>query len=123
MSNPKQRDPRKEQFWRRTIKQWRQSGLTIRDFCRLHRLAEPNFYAWRRILDERDRQQRHDEAPRFVPFQVLPEARPEPIASTSSHAAGGLELLLVNGRVLRIHADFDAATLRRLLALLEEGRP
>ena len=122
MSNPKQRDPRKEQFWRRTVEQWRRSGLSIRDFCRRHELSEPNFYAWRRTLDERDRQQPADEAPRFVPLQVLPEDEPETSTSTTDPAVSGLELLLDNGRVLRIGNAFEAATLRRLLPLLEEGR-
>ena len=123
MSNPKQRDPRKEQFWRRTVEQWRRSGLSIRDFCRRHELSEPNFYAWRRTLDERDRQQPADEAPRFVPLQVLPEDEPETSTSTTDPAVSGLELLLDNGRVLRIGNAFDADTLRRLLPVLEEGRP
>ena len=123
MSHRKQRDPRKERFWRRTLQQWQRSGLSIRAFCRLHDLPEANFYAWRRTLDERDRQQPNDEAPRFVPLQVLPEVESEATASTTGRRASGLELLLGNGRVLRIHADFDADTLRRLLALLEEGRP
>ena len=123
MSNPKQRDPRKEQFWRRTVEQWRRSGLSIRDFCRRHQLSEPNFYAWRRTLDERDRQQPADEAPRFVPLQVLPEDEPETSTSTTDPAVSGLELLLDNGRVLRIGNAFDADTLRRLLPVLEEGRP
>ena len=123
MFNRKQRDPGKERFWRRTVEQWRRSGLSIRDFCRRHELSEPNFYAWRRTLDERDRQQPPDEAPRFVPLQVVPEDEPETSTSTTDPAVSGLELLLDNGRVLRIGNAFDADTLRRLLPLLEEGRP
>jgi hypothetical protein len=113
MSTGKQRSAGKERFWRQTLQQWRKSGLTVRAFCRLQDLPEPSFYFWRRALDDRDR-----DTPAFVPVQVVPE--PEPAAEDSRSA---LELLLAHGRVLRIPAGFDADTLRRLLALLEEGRP
>ena len=111
----KQRDPRKERFWRRRLEQWRSSGLAIRTFCQLHNLSEPCFYAWRRILAQRDA-----EAVAFVPVQVVLD---EPPATVGDHTATGLELLLPGGRLLRIGPAFDAATLQRLLPLLEEGQP
>ena len=112
MTKGKPRDPRKEQQWRRWIQLWQHSGLTVRAFCARHHLAEPSFYAWRRTLAQRDAQ-----AITFVPVEVLPE----PLSPESE--AAGLELVLVGGRVLRIGPAFDEATLRRLLALLEEGQP
>jgi transposase len=112
MSQGKPRDPRKEQFWRRMLRQWQRSGLSVRAFCQQHGLSQPSFYAWRRTLADRDAQ-----AVTFVPVEVLPESLPLPTS------AGGLELLLAGGRVLRIGPAFDAPTLRRLLAVLEEGRP
>jgi hypothetical protein len=115
MSRGNPRDLRKERFWRRMLRQWRRSGLSIRAFCQRHHLSEPNFYAWRRTLADRDAR-----AVAFVPVQVLPEPlAPPPLSS----AASGLELVLAAGRVLRIGPSFDAPTLRRLLALLEEGPP
>jgi transposase-like protein len=45
-----QRDSDKERFWRRMLRQWQRSGLSIRAFCRKHNLAEPSFYAWRRTF-------------------------------------------------------------------------
>jgi hypothetical protein len=44
-----QRDLDKERFWRRMLRQWQRSGLSIRAFCLEHNLAEPSFYAWRRL--------------------------------------------------------------------------
>jgi hypothetical protein len=113
MSRGNPRDPRKERFWRRLLRQWRRSGLSVRAFCHQHGLSEPNFYAWRRTLADRDAP-----AVAFVPVGVLP---PEPPPAAA--APTGLELLLAGGRVLRIGAAFDGTTLRRLLAVLEEGRP
>lgn len=108
MSKGKQRDVRKEQQWRSRLRQWRSSGLTVREFCEERGLSEPSFYAWRRVLAERDAA-----SAVFVPVEVASEA-----------PAGGasLELVVGVGRVVRIAAGFDAATLRRLLAVLEEKR-
>ena len=54
MSTNKQRSISKEQFWRRMVRQWRGSGLSVRAFCEEHGLSEPSFYAWRRTLAARD---------------------------------------------------------------------
>ena len=113
MSPGKPRDPHKERFWRRMLRQWRRSGLSVRAFCEQHGLSQPSFYAWRRTLAQR---QAHTVA--FVPVEVRTDSLTPPSA-----AAAGLELVLPGGRVLRIGPAFDAPTLRRLLALLQEGQP
>ncbi len=114
MSTPIQRRSSKEQFWRQLLRQWRRSGLSVRDFCAERQVSEPSFYYWRRAIAQRDAL-----APCFVPVRVIPD-EPPPIAGTGS--GSGLELVLGAGRLLRIGPGFDAATLRRVLALLEEGR-
>lgn len=113
-SQTKQRRSSKEQFWRQMVRQWRSSGLSIRDFCATRQLSEPSFYAWRRIIAQRDA-----EAARFVPLHVVADEK----LTASKATVQGLELLLASGRVLRIGPEFHEPTLRRLLALLEEGRP
>ena len=117
----------KERFWRRTLRQWRRSGLSVRVFCAEHGLAEPSFYAWRRIVAERDQESASvrakpgsvhhaapasDDAPVFVPLRVIDVA-----------TQVTLEVVLERGRVLRVLRGFDAETLRQLLAVLEEERP
>ena len=115
MSTTNQRRSSKEQFWRRIVRQWRSSGLSIRDFCDDQDISEPSFYAWRRIIAQRDA----EPAP-FVPVQVVEANQTE---LSSQLAGSGLELLLGSGRVLRVGPGFDGPTLRRLVALLEEGQP
>ena len=115
MSSGKPRDPVKERFWRRMLRLWQGSGLSVRAFCQQHELSEANFYAWRRTLAQRDAL-----LPAFVPVEVLPEPSSVPPGDAT---ACGLELLLSGGRVLRIGPAFDGPTLRRLLAVLGEGRP
>ena len=115
MSTTNERGSSKEQFWRRMMRRWHRSRLSVRAFCQTHELAEPTFYAWRRILAERD-----SAAVRFVPVQVASEPSPQ---VTAADSAASLELVLGAGRLLRVGPGFDESTLRRLLALLEEGRP
>jgi transposase-like protein len=130
MAGQSNRDRGKEQFWRRTLRQWRRSGLSVRAYCAEHGLAEPSFYAWRRIVAERDQESARvrakpagggvrreapagSDAPVFVPLRVID-------ASTQQVT---LEVVLERGRVVRVLRGFDTETLRRLLALLEEERP
>lgn len=145
MSTRKQRSQGKERFWRALLGRWRGSGLSVRAFCREQGLSEPSFYAWRRTLLARDAGAerpvaerpvtRDGAAVRFVPVHLAPESTSEtackstsltPSATTSKSAAvedgaSALELIVAGGRRLRVGPGFDGPTLRRLLALLEEG--
>ena len=109
MAPGRMRDEQKERQWRRWIDQWRASGLSVQAFCARHDLAPARFYHWRRVL-----QRRAAEEPAFVPVRVVADAVPT--------QASALEVVLTDGRAVRIAPGFDAATLRRLLAVLE-GRP
>lgn len=126
------RDAGKERFWRSMVACWRRSQpATVRDFCAEHGLAEQSFYWWRRTLTQRDRQARPrtasepcqregrrpaDERPtaRFVPVRIV-----SPVGTLSAD----LQIVLSSGHVVRVPTGFDAATLRQLLAILQEERP
>lgn len=106
----------KERYWRRLLRQWQRSGQAVRSFCRAQGLSEPSFYAWRRAIQERDRQreprsrrnprQTGQHVPAFVPVTVV---APAPL----------LEVVLPAGQVIRVPAGFDRTTLRQLLAVLD----
>jgi hypothetical protein len=100
------RDEQKERQWRRWIDQWQASGLSVRAFCARHDLPSARFYHWRRVLERRAA-----EEPAFVPVQVVADAVPA--------QASVLEVVLTDGRAVRVAPGFDAATLRRLLVVLE----
>jgi transposase len=108
MTQGKPREARTERQWRQWIAAWQASGLSVRVFCARHGLAEPSFYAWRKKLMRRDAA-----APAFVPVQVVPEEA----------EAEGVTVVLAGGRTVRVRPGFDAATLRRVVAVLEEGTP
>ena len=109
MAHGRARDEQKERQWQRRIEQWRASGLSVRAFCARHGLATASFYNWRRVLERRAA----DRAA-FVPVQVVADTVPGRTIS--------LEVILADGRAVRVAPGFDAATLRQLLAVLE-GRP
>ena len=109
MAHGRARDERKERQWRGMIGEWQASGLSVRAFCARHGLATASFYNWRRVL-----QRRAADEPAFVPVRVVAEAVPA--------LATALEVVLTDGRMVRVAPGFDAATLRQLLAVLE-GRP
>ena len=110
MAHGRARDERKEQQWRRRIDQWRTSGLSVRAFCARQGLSTTNFYNWRRVLERRAAEQVV-----FAPVQVVADSLPTPTSA--------LEVILADGRVVRVAPGFDAATLRRLLAVLEGEGP
>jgi transposase len=114
MSKAQPLNPRKEQFWRDHLKRWHASGLTIRDYCARHRLSEPSFYAWRRSVAERDVDAEAaavEPAVTFLPVQVNQDLPTTPPV---------LELVLANGRLLRIPPGVAPAQVRELLAVLED---
>ena len=109
MAHGRTRDERKERQWRRWINHWRASGLSVRDFCHRRGLATASFYHWRRVLERRAAEQAA-----VVPVKVLVDAVPA--------QASALEVVLPNGRAVRVAPGFDAATLRQLLTVLQEGQ-
>jgi transposase-like protein len=126
------RDRGKERFWRRLLQLWQRSGRTIRAFCAEHGVSEPSFFAWRRTIAERDQRHTalpdfrtgdcHDaqhtattRQPTFVPLRIVP--------APTGELPRAFEVVLHGDRVVRVPAGFDAASLRQLLAILEEERP
>lgn len=107
-----QRDPAKEQFWRRMIGHWQRSGTTIRGFCARQRVSEANFHAWRRELARRDRERAAANPSSFVPVRVVSE--PQVVLAPSA----AIEIVLPRGWVVRVLAGADGAAVRTVLAAL-----
>ena len=101
-------EEKKAELWRVRIREAARSGLSIREFCRRRNLRECQFYWWQRKLKE---------------------TRPAPALATRasfalvSEEAGaveaGLELVLGDGRRLRIGWGVDKETLRAVLTAVE----
>ena len=46
-------DPQRQSYWEEVVRRWRESGQSVRDFCRAEGLRESAFYFWRRELARR----------------------------------------------------------------------
>jgi hypothetical protein len=126
---------RRAEEWAALIDQWRESGLSLPAFCRLHGLSRGTMQNWvykpslRRAVEEARRGAQSTPAdpchaegppipvpsPAFLPVHVAE-------VTTAPYRLTGVEVVLGSGRRVAIEAGFDPETLRRVVAVLE-GRP
>lgn len=113
------RDVQKERFWAKTIKEAVRSGQSVREFCTHRRLKESQFYWWRRKIEEirqertlRKRGKKPAEGAGGEPTFALVNGEPGELDA-------GIELVLADGRKLRIGRGVDEDTLRTVLETME----
>jgi hypothetical protein len=108
------RDIEKERHWAKLIREAARSGLSIRAFCRQRKLKESQFYWWQRKLRER-REQRT--LRRGVGAKAGGEAGTFALVSDEAGPLeAGIELVLADGRRVRIGRGVDEETLRTVLS-------
>jgi transposase len=107
-------DEAKHEHWRQVLQRWKASGLGVRGFCDRHRLAESQFWWWRRRLGESIEMAPVKSEPAFVPITIVESRR----AGTSA----AIDIRLTSGHRLRVRAGCDRRLLAEVVALLE-GRP
>jgi hypothetical protein len=117
MAQGKSRDRKRERLWRRLLRRQQLSGLTVRDFCSQHGLAESAFHFWRREIARRNDEQRAASAlcapaaePAFVPVSLT---------APQDRAESAIDIRLSNGQRLRVRGGCDRQLLADLVALLE----
>jgi hypothetical protein len=131
MAMGKVRDKSKEAFWRRTVRWQRQSGLTVRAFCREHALHETAFYFWRRELARREADDRRSvtllpvrlatsSVERAAPTQRRSAAFVAVRLAEEAPAGGRIEIVLSGGRRVHVAAPVDRQALADVLAVLSE---
>ncbi len=142
MKKPVRRgDPQRERQWQRAVRHWQKSGQSVRDYCRVHGLKESAFYFWRRQLGRRGSagpQQQEDDGQQSVgkarygerasaPLRRTPHARPDEARFLPVHVvmgreqanAGGVEIVVGDGRMVRVQPGLDRQLLADVLAVLE----
>ncbi len=104
-------DTRKEQQWHAAgSAEWQHSGLTIRAFCERHQPV-PNPASTPGV--SRRFSNAMPSPVLLVSVQLVPDDEPV--------AASIVEVVLPGGPTLRVPPRFDAASLRQLLLVLQEG--
>ena len=111
------------------------SGLSIERFARRSGLTPSVVYRWRQELALRVRHghdllqhgalQQSAAAPMFASVHVVPApsepAHRAPVNAMDTPAHDVIEVILTNGRRVRLNAQMDAKALHALLAVLECG--
>ena len=104
-------DESKREQWRKLIAEAARSGTSVREFCRQRGITEPQFYTWRARLNgkvhgaARRRALRAEKAATFALVSDAPGA-----------LDAGIELVLADGRRVRIGRGVDETTLRTVLS-------
>ena len=111
------RDVEKERYWQKIIPEAVRSGISIREFCRQRRLKESQFYWWQRRLKAG-----RGEGVRRRTGGQGGAASFALVSDEAGATDAGIELVLGEGRRLRIRRGVDEATLRAVLAALESPR-
>jgi transposase len=89
------------------------SGATATQIAARHDLSRQQLYRWRHELH---RKGYWDSDPRFLAINVVPDSRP-PEAPASS--ARSIEIMLRNGRSLRVPSNITDDDVSRLIRLVE----
>jgi transposase len=113
-------DASKQRRWLDLIRRWHESQLTVREFCERHRLSEPNFYVWRRVLRERGLSYDQPPSAQSTQASATPAAFVKLTVDAQPTTATAVDLVLSERRLLRVRPGFDPALLLQLLRLLEE---
>ena len=108
MAKSRTRDLAKEAAWRRRLDRHANSGQSVRGWCRRHRMKEATFHWWRRNLARRDAEV---QAPSFVPVHVTDDPARE--------GDGQIEIVLSDGRHVRVTGTVDREMLTQVLDVLE----
>jgi transposase-like protein len=111
------RDVSKERFWLETIGEQSGSGLSIRGYCRRHRLRESAFYFWRKELARRGAGAKPKAT--FVPVRVTGEQPVTPDGPAEGTPPGHIEIALSGGRLVRLLGRVDRQALASVLAVLD----
>ncbi len=96
----------------RLVEEYLSSGLSLKAFCQQHHLDRSTLA--RRLRQRPNPSAQNPPPPNWVRVELAPE--PEAV---SVGAPSGVTLVVAGGRRIGLARNFDAATLRQLLRVLE----
>ncbi len=95
-------------------------GATVTQVAQHHEITRQQIYAWRHEL-KRKGLWRLEEGTVFLPVELPSAGEPERIAPIEEPATGSVEIVLRNGRQLRVSGGLSDAALTRLIRLVESA--
>jgi transposase-like protein len=110
----KKTDVEKKHYWQRMVREATRSKLSIREFCRRNHVKESQYYWWQHKLNGNRRPKGLQKAGNRSNSASFALVSNEPEATDA-----GIELMLQDGRRLRISKGVDEQTLRSVLAAVE----
>ena len=112
------RTTRTERRWRRIVDDWRQSGLSAREFAKGKGISAGMIYAWSSRLGKQGTSLPPvpPTAPKFLPVAIIEEA-----SSVLPGRSDLFEVVLPRGEVIRVLPGADLAQLGRVVAALRGG--
>ena len=103
-------------------------GASPTEIARLHGISTGQLYTWRRALLAAQPELSRGRLGPFARVEVVPTRRTGPVSAVASatsvsaipsvRLAGMIEIVLVDGTVLRVDAQVDATALGRVLSVL-----
>jgi hypothetical protein len=121
-------DPQRQRYWKEVVQRWKEGDQSVAAFCRAEGLRESAFYCWRRKLAMGGRRtgERASEARKGTPALRSSRQSPGPsflpvhvVEHGEARAAHAVEIVLRQGRTVRVGTGFDRQTLADVLAVLE----
>ena len=124
----------REAHWRQALADWSGSGLSKMAFCRERGLSPSAFHWWKGELVRRDAARRSRSSSPFSPKAQEAKARPAFVAVRLAEGAttgaavpltgnggveGAVEVVLGNGRRVRVGTGFETEVLARVVGVLE----
>ena len=116
----------RDEHWADVVTRWRTSGLSQKEFCQRRGISDRALNNWlhkppyrervERILAARSQGDRLAEAPQFLPVAALGSTA----ANHSPAVSATIEVVLPGGPRIAVTPGFDAETLRRVVAALED---
>ena len=105
--------------WTEWVTKWNGSGLSQAAFCREHGLNGNTFNYWKlRVLKQRPGTKRFRRVVKAAPVAKSGKVKFTPVRVVSAPACA-YEVSLRSGHTIRIASDFDEASLRRLIGVLD----
>ena len=109
----------REERWRRILSEQERSGLGHTAFCRRKKISQHAYFWWKRELRLRDQKRRRRVAKISVDRPSLVPVRVSTASVIATQTA--FEVVLPGQRLVRVPVEFDAESLKRLLAVLEDA--